>query len=40
MPKEQLRLILPNHHEGDIGKSFLARILQQAQVSKDEWEEL
>jgi len=33
------RLILPNPHSGDIGVSLLARILQQAGVSRSEWEQ-
>ncbi len=31
---------LPNPHEGDIGKEFLARILRQARIERDEWEKL
>ena len=31
---------LPNPHESDIGREFLARILRQAPISKDEWEPL
>jgi predicted RNA binding protein YcfA (HicA-like mRNA interferase family) len=31
---------LPNPHEDDIGTEFLARILRQAHISKDEWETL
>ncbi|WP_255264336.1 hypothetical protein [Desmonostoc muscorum] len=40
MVKDELRLIIPNPHEGDISKSLLAKILKQAQVSRDEWEAL
>ena len=40
MVKDELRLIIPNPHEGDISKSLLAKILKQAQVSKEEWEAL
>ncbi len=40
MIKDELRLIIPNPHEGDISKSLLLKILRQAQVSKDEWEAL
>ncbi|KAF3884795.1 MULTISPECIES: type II toxin-antitoxin system HicA family toxin [Nostocales] len=40
MIKDELRLIIPNPHEGDISKSLLSKILKQAQVSKDEWEAL
>ena len=34
----QLRLTLPNPHQGEIGKDLLSRILRQANVSRDEWE--
>ena len=34
----QLRLTLPNPHQGEIGKDLLARILRQANVSREEWE--
>lgn len=40
MVKDELRLIIFNPHEGDISKSLLAKILKQAQVSKEEWEAL
>ena len=30
-------LIIPNEHETDISPGFLARLLRQAQVSRDEW---
>jgi predicted RNA binding protein YcfA (HicA-like mRNA interferase family) len=40
MIKDELRLIIPNPHEGDVSKSLLSKILRQAQVSKDEWEAL
>jgi predicted RNA binding protein YcfA (HicA-like mRNA interferase family) len=38
MVKEQIRLVIPNPHRGDIGKGLLARILRQAEISKEEWE--
>jgi predicted RNA binding protein YcfA (HicA-like mRNA interferase family) len=31
---------LPNPHEGDIGRDFLARILRQASIERDEWDAL
>jgi predicted RNA binding protein YcfA (HicA-like mRNA interferase family) len=40
MIKEQLRVILPNPHRGDIGKGLLTRILHQAGISREEWEQL
>ena len=36
--KGNLRLALPNPHQGDIGVELLVRILRQAGVSRDEWE--
>jgi predicted RNA binding protein YcfA (HicA-like mRNA interferase family) len=38
--KGELRLVLPNPHQGEIGKELLARILHQANVSRVEWERL
>ena len=38
MVRDDVRLIIPNPHEGDISKSLLAKILKQAQISRDEWE--
>jgi predicted RNA binding protein YcfA (HicA-like mRNA interferase family) len=40
MVKGELRLYIPNPHEGDIGRGFLARILRQAGIDRDEWEKL
>ncbi|GAB4385762.1 MAG: hypothetical protein Kow00121_51100 [Elainellaceae cyanobacterium] len=40
MVKDNIRLIIPNPHKSDIGKSLLAEILRQAKVSLDEWEAL
>jgi predicted RNA binding protein YcfA (HicA-like mRNA interferase family) len=36
----ELRLYVPNPHEGDIGRSLLARILRQAGIEREEWEQL
>ena len=33
-----VRLILPNPHASEIGPSLLARILQQAGVTREEWD--
>ena len=33
-------LSLPNPHRGEIGIGFLTRILRQAGIEKQEWEEL
>ena len=40
MTKERQRLTLPNPHKGDIGESLLLRILAEAGVSREEWEQL
>jgi predicted RNA binding protein YcfA (HicA-like mRNA interferase family) len=38
--KGELRLVLPNPHQGEISRELLARILRQANVSRAEWERL
>jgi predicted RNA binding protein YcfA (HicA-like mRNA interferase family) len=40
MVKEKLKVWIPNPHQGDISKSLLAKILRQAKISKEEWENL
>lgn len=40
MVKGELKLALPNPHQMDIGRGFLAKILQQAGIDQDEWEQL
>jgi predicted RNA binding protein YcfA (HicA-like mRNA interferase family) len=40
MVKGNLRLTLPNPHQGEISKDLLSRILKQAAISRDEWEKL
>ncbi len=40
MTKGTLRVIIPNPHRGEIGREFLARLLRQAGVTRDEWEAL
>jgi len=37
MRRDQLTLVLPNPHEGDIGVGLLVRILRQAGVTREEW---
>lgn len=37
MIKENLRLTIPNPHKEEIGIDLLARILKQADISRDEW---
>ena len=38
--KGELRLVLPNPHQSEIGKELLARILRQADINRAEWEKL
>ncbi len=40
MVKGNLRLTLPNPHQGEIGRDLLSRILKQAGISREEWEKL
>lgn len=40
MLKGNISITIPNPHKGDIGVDFLAKILRQAQVSREEWEKL
>ncbi|MBP7997983.1 MAG: type II toxin-antitoxin system HicA family toxin [Chloroflexi bacterium] len=40
MTKGHLRLSIPNPHKGDIGTALLSKILRQAGISRDEWENL
>jgi predicted RNA binding protein YcfA (HicA-like mRNA interferase family) len=40
MVRNDVTVWLPNPHEGDIGRDFLARILRQAGIERDEWEAL
>lgn len=40
LKKGEITLTIPNHHKGDISISLLSRILHQAGISREEWEEL
>ncbi len=40
MRRENVTIIVPNPHRGDIGRDLLARILRQAGISREEWEQL
>jgi predicted RNA binding protein YcfA (HicA-like mRNA interferase family) len=40
MNKGDVTLTVPNPHRGDIGRELLARILRQAGITRDEWEQL
>lgn len=38
--KGQLKLFIPNPHQGDISRPLLSKILKQAGIAKEEWEQL
>lgn len=40
MEKNSLKVRLPNPHQSDISVNLLSKILKQAQISKEEWENL
>jgi predicted RNA binding protein YcfA (HicA-like mRNA interferase family) len=40
MIKDKLRLTIPNPHQGDIGVNLLSKILKQAGISKQDWQDL
>jgi len=40
MVKGELKIRIPNHHQGDISKSLIAEILRQAEISTREWDEV
>ncbi len=40
MIKGQLRLTIPNPHQSDIGVNLLTKILKQAGITRNEWENL
>jgi predicted RNA binding protein YcfA (HicA-like mRNA interferase family) len=40
MLKDNITLRIPNPHQSDIGKELLARLLKQAMIERDEWENL
>ena len=40
MVRGDVTLWIPNPHQGDIGRDFLAHILRQGHVDRDEWEKL
>lgn len=40
MVRGDVTVRVPNPHQGDISKELLSRILRQAGVSKDEWEQI
>ncbi len=38
MVRKDLTITVPNPHKGDIGRDLLARILKQADISREEFE--
>ena len=40
MVRGEIRLALPNPHQRDIGRDLLVRILRQAGIDRDNWEQL
>jgi hypothetical protein len=40
MIKGEIRLILPNPHEGDISRDLLSRLLRKAGIGRADWEAL
>ncbi|MCU0544623.1 MAG: type II toxin-antitoxin system HicA family toxin [Oscillatoriaceae cyanobacterium Prado104] len=40
MIKGELKLTIPNPHQGDISQALLARMLRQGNITRDDWEEL
>jgi hypothetical protein len=40
MQRDRLKIRLPNPHQGDISIALLKRILEEADISLQEWEQL
>jgi predicted RNA binding protein YcfA (HicA-like mRNA interferase family) len=40
MVKGEIKLVVPNPQQSDIGRDLLARILRQAGIDRSEWEKL
>ena len=40
MVRDSVTLRIPNPHQSDIGRELLARVLQQAGITREEWEQL
>ncbi|HEY7338629.1 MAG TPA: type II toxin-antitoxin system HicA family toxin [Bryobacteraceae bacterium] len=38
--KGTLRISVPNPHRGDVSRNLLARILRQADITREQWEKL
>lgn len=37
MKKEELKIVIPNPHEGDISRHLLSEILRQADITPKDW---
>lgn len=40
MKKDSLKLHIPNKHQGDISAGLVGEILRQAEIDKEEWDNL
>ncbi|WP_050779977.1 type II toxin-antitoxin system HicA family toxin [Crocosphaera chwakensis] len=40
MVKDNLKLTIPNPHQGDVSLGLLTRVLKRAKINKDDWEQL
>ena len=40
MVKGQIKLYIPNPHQGEISRDLLTRILRQAGINREDWEKL
>ncbi|MFO7665475.1 MAG: type II toxin-antitoxin system HicA family toxin [Desulfobacterales bacterium] len=40
MIRGEITISIPNPHQTEIGRNYLAKILRQAGISKEEWEKL
>jgi predicted RNA binding protein YcfA (HicA-like mRNA interferase family) len=40
MCKGDVTLTVPNPHKGDVGRDLLARMLRQAGIAREEWEQI
>jgi len=40
MVRGEIKIYVPNPHEGDISRDLLARLLKQAGIERKEWEGL
>jgi hypothetical protein len=40
MLKGTITLTIPNPHRGEIGRELLARVLRQAGITREEWEQI